>query len=53
LEQTLLRYGYLYNQHIPQRALGHKPPVEAMKDWQKKKPELFHKQVRNHTGPDI
>jgi transposase InsO family protein len=52
LEQTLLRYGYLYNQHIPQRALGHKTPVEAMKDWQKKKPELFHKQVRNHAGPD-
>lgn len=52
LEQTMLRYGYLYNQHIPQRALGHKTPIEALKDWQKTKPELFHKQVRNHAGPD-
>ena len=52
LEQTMLRYGYLYNQHIPQRALGHKTPVQALKDWQKRKPELFHKQVRNHAGPD-
>jgi hypothetical protein len=30
----------------------HKTPVQALKDWQEKKPELFHKQVRNHTGPD-
>ncbi|ABA89433.1 transposase of ISPca3, IS481 family [Syntrophotalea carbinolica DSM 2380] len=52
LEQTLLRYGYLYNQHIPQRALGHKTPIQALKDWQKKKPKLFRKQVRNHAGPD-
>jgi transposase InsO family protein len=52
LEQTLMRYGHLYNQHIPQRVLGHKTPVETLKDWQKKKPELFHKQVRNHAGPD-
>jgi transposase InsO family protein len=52
LEQTLMRYGHLYNQHIPQQALGHKTPVETLKDWQKKKPELFHKQVRNHAGPD-
>ena len=52
LEQTMQRYGYLYNQHIPQRALGHKTPVEALKVWQKTNPELFRKQVRNHAGPD-
>ncbi len=52
LEATMLRYAYLYNQHIPQRALGHKTPVEALKDWQKSNPDLFHKQVRNHPGPD-
>lgn len=52
LEQTLQRYAHLYNHHIPQKALGHKTPIQALKDWQKKKPELFTKQVRNHPGPD-
>jgi transposase InsO family protein len=52
LEATMLRYAHLYNQHIPQRALGHKTPVEALKSWQTSKPDLFHKQVRNHPGPD-
>jgi transposase InsO family protein len=52
LEATMLRYAHLYNQHIPQRALGHKTPVEALKSWQKSKPDLFHKQVRNHPGPN-
>ncbi len=52
LSKTLLRYAYLYNQHIAQRALNHKTPLQALKDWQKTNPELFHKQVRNHTGPD-
>ncbi len=37
---------------LGQRALEHKTPVQALKDWQKRKPELFHKKVRNHTGPD-
>jgi len=52
LEQTLQRYLHLYNHHIPQKALGHKTPIQALKDWQKQKPELFTKQVRNHPGPD-
>jgi len=52
LEATLLRYVYLYNQHIPQRALDHKTPIETLKIWQKDRPELFCKKVRNHTGPD-
>lgn len=53
LKTTLLRYVYLYNQHIPQRALAHTTPIEALKTWKKDRPELFHKQVRNHAGPDI
>ena len=52
LTQTLKRYVYLYNHHIPQKALDHQPPIEALKMWQKKKPELFTKRVVNHRGPD-
>ena len=52
LETTLKRYVYLYNYHIPQKALGHVPPIQALKDWQVKRPEIFLKQVRNHPGPD-
>jgi transposase InsO family protein len=53
MEQTLKRYNYLYNQHIPQRALNHRTPIQAMKDWQQSRPELFVKNVLNHRGPDI
>ena len=52
LTETLLKYEQIDNQHIPQRALGHSPPVQALKKWQKAKPELFHKRVNNHTGLD-
>lgn len=52
LKQTLKRYCWLYNHHIPQKALNHHPPIEAMKGWQEKRPELFHKRVVNHAGPD-
>ena len=53
LEQTLKRYTWLYNHHIPQKALHHQSPIEVMKEWQTKRPELFTKRVVNHTGPDI
>ncbi|VAW04829.1 Mobile element protein [hydrothermal vent metagenome] len=33
LEATLHRYVWLYNQQLPQSALGSKPPLQAMKDW--------------------
>ena len=52
LEQTLKRYCWLYNHHIPQKALHHQSPIAAMKEWQAKRPELFTKRVVNHTGPD-
>ena len=41
LETTLHRYVALYNQQLPQSALGSKTPLQAMKDWHKLKPELF------------
>jgi transposase InsO family protein len=53
LETTLLNYLKLYNHHIPQRAIGAKTPIQALKEWQKKKPELFVKRVFDQTGLDI
>lgn len=50
LEQTLKRYAWLYNHHIPQKALHHQSPIAAIKEWQVKRPELFTKRVINHTG---
>ena len=52
LEQTLLRYAWLYNHHLPQKSLNHEAPIQAMKRWQHSHPHLFQKQVRNHPGPD-
>ena len=53
LESTLRGYLRIYNNSIPQRALKHLTPVQALKDWQQKKPELFLKRVYNHAGLDI
>ncbi len=52
LEKTLHRFVWLYNQHLPQKALGHQTPVQALRSWQTSHPHLFVKQVRNHPGPD-
>jgi transposase InsO family protein len=60
LEQTLLRYVFLYNHQLPQSALRSKTPFEAMKDWYDDKPQLFNKKpaptgeksVANRPGCD-
>ena len=52
LETTLHRYVALYNQQLPQSALGSKTPLQAMKDWHKLKPELFRKQPYHLPGCD-
>ena len=52
LETTLHRYVLLYNQQLPQSALGSKTPLQAMKDWHKLKPELFRKQTYYLPGCD-
>ena len=52
LETTLHRYVWLYNQQLPQSALGSKTPLQAMKDWHKLKPELFKKQPYYLPGCD-
>jgi len=52
LEQTLKRYMKIYNHHIPQKSLGHVTPVQALKQWQKKCPDLFRKKVYDLSGLD-
>jgi len=52
LETTLNRNVWLHNQQTPQSALGSKPPLQAMKDWHKLKPELFRKQPYYLPGCD-
>jgi transposase-like protein/transposase len=53
LKKTLTSYCRIYNNQIPQKNLGHVPPVTALKNWQKTNPELFQKSVYNLTGPDM
>ena len=37
---------------MQQRHWGHEAPVQALKKWKMKAPDLFVKNVRNHPGPD-
>ena len=52
LETTLYRYVWLYNQQLPQSALGTKTPLQAIKDWHKLKPDLFKKMPYYRPGCD-
>ncbi len=52
LAETIKRYVQVYNQHIPQKALGHISPFQAMKNWYQKQPNLFKKRVYNLPGLD-
>jgi len=52
INATMHRYVWLYNQQVPQSALGSKTPLQAMKDWYKLKPELFKKNPYYLTGCD-
>lgn len=52
LETTILRYVMLYDNHLPQRALGQKTPLQALQQWHKERPDLFVRQPRNQPGPD-
>ena len=52
LEDTLMHYLSTYNQLIPQRALRHQTPIQALKTWHLEKPELFVKQVYKQPGLD-
>jgi transposase InsO family protein len=52
LELTIKQYTDTYNHRIPQRALNHLSPVQALQKWQKNRPDLFVKRVHNQTGLD-
>jgi transposase InsO family protein len=52
LRHTLQRYAVLYNEHLPQRALGHLTPQQALRHWRTSKPDLFVRHIRNHAEPD-
>lgn len=52
LEHTILRYVQLYNGQLPQTVLKGRTPIGALKDWHRKKPELFKKRPYNHPGCD-
>ncbi len=52
LETLLKNYRRVYNHYIPQKALGYKTPIQSLKEWQKKRPELFNKRVYDLSGLD-
>jgi transposase InsO family protein len=52
LATTLHRYVWLYNSQLPQKALEHVAPLQALKRWRQSRPDLFARQVRNHPAPD-
>ena len=45
-------YQNTYNHHIPQRALNHLSPIEALQHWRDKSPELFVKRVYKRAELD-
>ena len=53
LESTLMNHQNIYNHHIPQRALNHLSPIEALQDWRRKYPELFVKRVYKQAELNI
>jgi len=52
LAEAIKHYERLYNHCIPQKALGYKTPIVALKEWHKKKPALFKKKVYDLSGLD-
>ncbi len=50
LQEILKHYQWAYNHRIPQRTLGHLTPVQVLKEWQEKRPDLFVKRVYNVTA---
>jgi transposase InsO family protein len=52
LADTLQRYVSIDKGYIPQRALGHISPHEALQQWFQKQPDLFVSRVNNLPGLD-
>jgi len=51
LKQTLMRYAKLSNHVIPQKAIGHAPPIDALKVWYKKRPDFLISRGVSNPGP--
>ena len=52
LEKILLTYADTYVRFIPQKALGHKTPLEALHEWYQTDPECFRDRPGNLPRPD-
>ena len=52
LNTTLKHYLSAYNHLIPQRALKHQTPIQALQNWRVQKPHLFVKRVYKQAGLD-
>jgi hypothetical protein len=52
LEQSLKDYLMAYNHFIPQRAIGHQSPIDAIASWYAQHPEMFVRQVYKQTERD-
>jgi len=52
LRDGLLGYGRIYVEHIPQRVLGHRTPLESLRAWYETHPHLFRFDPANLPGPD-
>ena len=50
MQQTMVRYTALHIHQFPQSALKSKTPIQAMKDWYKTHPNLFHKKPYDLPG---
>jgi transposase InsO family protein len=53
LEQTLKDYLLAYNHFIPQRAIGHRSPIDALASWYDQHPEMFVRQACNQAERDM
>ncbi|PZR02313.1 MAG: IS481 family transposase [Archangium gephyra] len=52
LDATLTQYVQTYNSRIPQRARGHRSPLQAMQAWRSPHPNLFTKRLNDRPGLD-
>jgi transposase InsO family protein len=53
LRRGLEAYRQVYLDHLPQRALDHRTPRQALHDWFDKEPERFRFDPHNLPNPDI
>lgn len=53
LAEAIKHYEKLYNYCIPQKALGYKTPIQALKEWQDKNQLLFKKKVYDLSELDM